>query len=117
VDQLVGFLFFVVPLLLIFMVFNRSRRQQRDRAVAQSAITPGSRVMTTSGVYGRVVSSDETTVVLEIAPGVDVTWARRAVARLVEEPTNEQIDLSSEPDDLEQDRLEPGPTERDTGTA
>jgi preprotein translocase subunit YajC len=100
VDQLVGLIFVALPLLLIYLVFQRQRRQQRDMSAVQSRIGPGSRVMTTSGVYGTVVSADivpaeadeqgepggEDTVVLEIAPGVRTTWARQAIARVLDEP-------------------------------
>jgi preprotein translocase subunit YajC len=88
VDQLVGLLFIALPLLLIFMVFQRQRRQQRQLVAAQAGIEPGARVMTTSGLYGTVVSveeNDEDTVLLEVAPGVRTTWTRLAIARIVDE--------------------------------
>ncbi len=66
-----------------------SRRQKRARAEAQrlqSSLTEGDRVMTTSGLHGTVVdSSDETTIDLEIAPGVRTTWLRAAIREKITE--------------------------------
>ena len=36
---------------------------------------PGQRVRTTAGIYGTVISGDDRDVVVEIAPGVEVTHA------------------------------------------
>jgi preprotein translocase subunit YajC len=70
-----------VPLIL------NTRRQKRAMAEAQqlqSSLTNGDRVVTTSGLHGIVVdSSDETTIGLEIAPGVRTTWLRAAIREKV----------------------------------
>ena len=81
-----GLIFLALPLLLIWMVFSRARRQQRVLATAQAAVAPGLWVMTTSGLHGQVVSAgDEPTVLLEISPGVHTRWARQAIAEVFEE--------------------------------
>ena len=82
-DQLPGLIFLALPLLLIWMVFSRTRRQQRTLAAAQASIEPGLWVMTTSGLHGQVISAgDEPTILLEIAPGVHTRWARQAIAEV-----------------------------------
>ena len=72
-----------VPLIL------NTRRQKRAMAEAQqlqSSLTNGDRVVTTSGLHGIVVDSgDETTIGLEIAPGVRTTWLRAAIREKVSE--------------------------------
>jgi len=78
--QLVFLLLMVA--LLIFM-FSRTRKQQRAQQEMQSGVGPGAEVMTTSGTFGRVVSIDGDVVTLEIAPGVQTRWTRRAVSRVV----------------------------------
>jgi preprotein translocase subunit YajC len=86
VDQVSGLIFLALPLLLIWMVFSRTRRQQRTLAAAQAAVRPGLWVMTTSGLHGQVVAAgDEPTVLLEIAPGVQTRWARQAIAEVFDE--------------------------------
>jgi preprotein translocase subunit YajC len=64
---------------------NRGRKQQRRVADLQAGLVPGQRVVTTAGLYARVVEVGDTTIVLEPAEGVRTTWARQAVARLVED--------------------------------
>jgi len=78
--QLVFLLLMVA--LLIFM-FSRTRKQQRVQQEMQSGVGPGAEVMTTSGTFGRVVAIDGDVVTLEIAPGVQTRWTRRAVSRVV----------------------------------
>jgi preprotein translocase subunit YajC len=83
VGQYTGLIWLAIPLLLLYMVVTRTRRQQRALATAQAAVRPGSRVMTTSGVHATVVSVDDSpVVVLEIAPGVHTRWARQAIAEV-----------------------------------
>jgi preprotein translocase subunit YajC len=49
-------------------------------------------VITTAGIHARVAAIDGDDVVLEIAPGVQVRFARAAVVRVLPEPpsTSEQ---------------------------
>jgi preprotein translocase subunit YajC len=83
VGNYAGLIFLILPLFLLYMVFSRTRRQQRIFAAVQAAVRPGLRVMTTSGVHARVISiEDDGSVVLEIAPGVHTRWARQAVAEV-----------------------------------
>ena len=85
-EQYGGLIILALPLLLIWMVFTRTRRQQRVLAAAQASVRPGLWVMTTSGLHGQVVSAgDEPTVLLEISPGVQTRWARQAIAEVFEE--------------------------------
>jgi preprotein translocase subunit YajC len=76
------FLLLIVAMLALPVILN-SRRQKRAIADAQrlqSSLTDGDRVVTTCGLHATVVSStDETTVDLEIAPGVRTTWVRAAI--------------------------------------
>lgn len=80
-----------LPLLLIVILavplILNTRRQKRAMADAQrlqSSLTDGDRVVTTSGLYATVVgSTDESTVDLEIAPGVRTTWLRAAIRERV----------------------------------
>jgi preprotein translocase subunit YajC len=60
---------------------SRARRRQAAQAEAQAAaITVGSEVMTTSGLYGTVVARNaDDSVMLAIAPGVEVKWALAAL--------------------------------------
>jgi preprotein translocase subunit YajC len=70
----------LLPLLFIMM---RTRRQQREVVELQGRIAPGQEVMTTAGMYARVAAVDDAVVTLEIADGVRVRYARRAIGRIV----------------------------------
>jgi preprotein translocase subunit YajC len=77
------------PLILIFVLFyflviRRGQRQQQQVRDVQRSITVGQQVMTTAGLYATVSALEDDTVVLEIAPGVNVRYARAAVARDIE---------------------------------
>lgn len=68
---------------LLFVLPARQRRTMQARAQAlQESLTVGSPVMTTSGIHGTVARLDETTVDLELAPGVVVTFARPAIMEI-----------------------------------
>jgi preprotein translocase subunit YajC len=73
-------LFIVV--LAVPLILN-TRRQKRASAEAQrlqSSLTKGDRVVTTSGLHATVVgTTDDSTVDLEIAPGVRTRWLRAAI--------------------------------------
>jgi preprotein translocase subunit YajC len=82
----------LIPLLLMFgllgvmMYFmtRRQRRAQEQQAQLQNSLTVGDRVMTTSGLYGTITDADDdTTVTVEIAPGVETEWLRAAVREKV----------------------------------
>jgi preprotein translocase subunit YajC len=68
---------------LLFVLPARQRRTMQARAQAlQESLAVGTPVMTTSGIHGTVVSLAETTVDLELAPGVVVTFARPAIMEI-----------------------------------
>jgi preprotein translocase subunit YajC len=68
---------------LLFVLPARQRRTMQARAQAlQESLAVGSPVMTTSGIHGTVARLDETTVDLELAPGVVVTFARPAIMEI-----------------------------------
>lgn len=72
--------FLGIPLL---QIRKQNKRMQEIRAF-QEALEIGRIVRTSSGVHGEVVSVNELTVVLEIAPSVQVTWDKAAVLEYVE---------------------------------
>jgi preprotein translocase subunit YajC len=82
-----------LPLLIIVVLFGLfyvtiirpQRNRQRTAAQTQTQVVPGQRVRTTAGIYGTVVSGDDRDIVVEIAPGVEVTMLRRAVMEVVPE--------------------------------
>ncbi len=84
-DNLAGLL----PLLLIlvffwFLILRPARNRQREVMNVQGSITPGAQVMTSAGLYATVQAVEDDAVVLEIAPGVEVRYAKQAIVRIIE---------------------------------
>jgi preprotein translocase subunit YajC len=64
----------LLVLMLVFMV-TRSRKARKAQQELRTKVQPGVRVMSTSGIFGIVVSRDDenNTAGVELAPGVVVT--------------------------------------------
>ena len=75
-------IFLLIMVALLVFMFSRTRKQQKAQQQMQSGVAPGAEVMTTSGMFGTVVSMDGDVVVLEIAPGLRTRWTRRWTCRI-----------------------------------
>ncbi|MEV0150944.1 MULTISPECIES: preprotein translocase subunit YajC [unclassified Nonomuraea] len=78
----------ILPLILIAVVFyflliRPQRKRQQEAAQMQNSLTPGARVMTTTGLFGTVVTVENDDVVLEVAPGIETRWVKAAIGRVV----------------------------------
>lgn len=77
-------LFIIVLFAFFYLVIIRpQRRRQRQVMQAQRQIVPGARVRTTAGMYGTVTAIDDQDVTLEVAPGVEVRFLRRAIMDVI----------------------------------
>jgi preprotein translocase subunit YajC len=80
---------------MLALSLRNRRRQVAEEMVRVSRIGVGTEVMTTSGLYGTVVAKhDDSTVLLAIAPGVEVKWAAAALrdAPSLAEPYRRALD-------------------------
>lgn len=69
----------LLPLLLLaFLVFTNSRRRRQLEGF-QSSLAVGDEIITTAGIYGKVVEIDPTIAHIEVAKGVVIRLDRRAV--------------------------------------
>jgi preprotein translocase subunit YajC len=75
---------FAIPL---FMGTRKQKRAQQAQQNLQNSLSYGDRVMTTSGLYGTVVSTSDESIDLEIADGVVTSWLRAAVREKVADST------------------------------
>ncbi|MEU6129183.1 preprotein translocase subunit YajC [Saccharopolyspora sp. NPDC047091] len=105
-----------LPLLIVLLavpMFLQARKQKRavqEQQKLQNSLTTGDRVMTTSGLFGTVVSSSDDSIDLEIAPGVVTTWVRAAVREKV---TTEEAAEVTEATATEQDEAAPAAEAKD----
>jgi preprotein translocase subunit YajC len=102
-----------LPILLIVVVFyllllrpmrKRQQAQARDAAQLRSNLEAGDEIVTIGGLYGTVVSTDDESVYLEIAPGVNARYDLKAVARKV---TSSVQDTETDTEDDETDTPDP----------
>ncbi|MDR6687561.1 preprotein translocase subunit YajC [Arthrobacter sp. 1088] len=84
-------LLFVMLGLFVFMMFRRNKKTQQQQAAMQSKFAPGVDVMTSFGLFGRIVSIDEAEnkVVIELSPGNEATVHRQAVTKVIEKAEEE----------------------------
>jgi preprotein translocase subunit YajC len=100
----VSLIILAIPLLLLYFMVTRGRKQQRELAATQDALEPGTRVMTSSGLFAEVVEVEDDAVILEIAPGVHTRWNKRAIGQVL--PVAEE-DEAAEEDEVTEEPGEP----------
>jgi preprotein translocase subunit YajC len=107
----VVFLLFIVALfgLLYFVAIRPQRNRQRRAMQTQREVGPGAWVRTTAGMYATVVAVDGDDVILEIAPGVEVRYLRRAIMEVVSGGIEPEPAEYSEPASEEAEPEEDGP--------
>jgi preprotein translocase subunit YajC len=66
-----------------FLMIRPQRRRQQQAQQQQRTISPGARVRTTAGMYATVTAVDGDDVILEVAPGVEVRYIRRAIMEIL----------------------------------
>jgi preprotein translocase subunit YajC len=76
----------MLPLLLIvvvfyfFMIRPQMKRQKEVRKFRES-LAKGDKVVTTGGIYGKIVEVKETTIILEIAKDVDIVVDKNGIIK------------------------------------
>ena len=106
-------LFFALILVAFyFLIIRPQRTRARQAAQLQARLVPGVEIMTTAGMFGRVVEVNDDGLVLEVSPGVQVRFAKAAVGRIVDaEDAGENDDTDA--DDNDADDNDAGDTRAD----
>src|SRR5580700_3275526 len=89
----------VVVAFYLLMIRPQQRRKQQAQQ-QKNTVQPGARVRTTAGMYATVVDVDGDDVILEVAPGVEVRYMRRAVMDVVS--PGEAVEEDEVTDDFEE---------------
>ena len=96
-----------------FLILRPQRKRQQALQQTMNSVSPGSRVMLGSGVFGTVVSVGPRQVVLEISPGAELTVLKQAISKVVTE--DDEDNLEEEEDELEEQVMSSDePIERQT---
>jgi preprotein translocase subunit YajC len=106
-----GYIFLVAIVvlfgLLYFVTIRPQRNRQRAATQTQSQIQPGMRVRTTAGMYATVTAVEDQEVVLEVAPGVNVRFLRRAIMDVVPDASQDYSQMEAEePESAEPESLD-----------
>ncbi|HEX2574809.1 MAG TPA: preprotein translocase subunit YajC [Aquihabitans sp.] len=92
----------VVTFLFIGIGWYLLIRPQQQRARAQqafvAALQVGDRVISAGGIHGTITRLDDDTVGLQVAPGVELTLARAAVAKAADAPTDPEDEVNDQHD-------------------
>jgi preprotein translocase subunit YajC len=98
-----GFTLLLPLILIVGMIWfmSRTQRKQRQRqADTVASLTPGTKVITTSGLVGIVEETDDEYVTLEISDGVLVQVVKAAIGRVIpEEAAHEETADEAEVED------------------
>ena len=84
-------LILIVVVAFYFLMIRPQQRRKQQAAQQSNTVEPGARVRTTAGMYATVVDVDGDDVILEVAPGVEVRYMKRAIMEVVSpgEPVDE----------------------------
>jgi preprotein translocase subunit YajC len=85
----------LLPVLLLVAMYALVMRPQRMRMRAHAemvgSVEVGDEVVVAGGIFGRVLSLDDETMRVEIAPGIEIRVLRRMVMdRITEQPTYDE---------------------------
>jgi preprotein translocase subunit YajC len=81
----------MLPLLIIFVLFYllvirpQSKRMQAHGELLKQ-LKAGDKIVTSGGIYGKIISVDEKDMTIEIAPGVNVKAQKHTITALQDAP-------------------------------
>lgn len=81
--------FIGIALLFWLLIIRPQSRRQKAVTAMQSALEPGAEVMLSSGLYGQLERVEDDHVMLRVADGVTLKFAKGAVANVVEPEVQE----------------------------
>jgi preprotein translocase subunit YajC len=92
---------FIIVLLAVVWLFMIRPRQRQMRAQQQqlASLELGDEIVTAGGLYGTIRRIDDDELRVEIAPEVEVRIARRAVASVLTEHDEPELEAPEEPVD------------------
>jgi preprotein translocase subunit YajC len=97
-----GYIFIIAILILMwFLLIRPQRRRQLDSQRLLDSLTVGQEIVTAGGLYGTITALEDDEARVEIADGVEVRVAKRAIAGVLS-------DDEEHPDELTESEETPG---------
>ncbi|MEZ5099187.1 MAG: preprotein translocase subunit YajC [Thermoleophilia bacterium] len=93
----------VLAVMMYVLMIRPQRAQQRKHQEMLNNVKPGDEVVTIGGIYGDVVEVLDDKLVLEIAEGVHIEIARRAIGSVV---PAEQLEDAEDDEEYDEDEAE-----------
>ncbi|RAY17325.1 preprotein translocase subunit YajC [Actinomadura craniellae] len=95
----------LMPLILIavafyFFLIRPQSKRRREQMELQNSVEPGSRVLTTNGMYATVAEVDDDGVTLEIAPGVEARFVKQAIMQVIKDDVEDDDDADDDETEL-----------------
>ncbi len=100
-----------------FLLIRPAQKKQREQQDMVSKLAPGVRIMTTAGIFGTIRHIGQAQVIIETAPGVEMTLAKQAVLRTAT-AAEDEFEYDDEPEDeraFEDDPTDEAQVTDDTG--
>ena len=81
---MIVFLVLLAGIFYLFIIRPQSKRQKEQRDL-NTSLTSGDRVITIGGIYGRIESLREDSIILKVESGATIKFARNSIAGKQEE--------------------------------
>ncbi|MFP4520732.1 MAG: preprotein translocase subunit YajC [Fibrobacterota bacterium] len=81
---------FMFAVIYIFIILPQKRKQKNFQKMVDE-IKKGDKVVTIGGIYGKVVSKKEKTMVLNIGNGLNIEVRKNAVSGIINPETKEEV--------------------------
>ncbi len=78
------------------LLIRPQQRRMRQHQLVVSSLRAGDEIITAGGIYGRVRSVDDESMILEVAPGIELRVLRAAVSQRVTEDDDAVLDGEEE---------------------
>ena len=83
-----GLLLGMVAIFYVFMILPQMRKRKKQNAFTQT-ITTGSKIVTASGIHGKISKLDDTTAIIELEDGHKMKIERSAISMEMSKALNE----------------------------
>jgi len=81
-------MFLAIFLIFYFLIIRPQQKRAREHRKLIESLKKGDKVITSSGIHGKVVGLDDKTVLLEVDDGVKIKFEKAAIAVVTREGQN-----------------------------
>jgi len=86
----------LIGVVFYFVLIRPQQKRTADQKSLLSSMQPGTRVLLSSGIIGTIHAMGDTQVVVELAPGTDVTVLKQVIVKTMK-PEDEEFEYADAP--------------------